>query len=428
MSLSFLPRPARSSLLSLLPRSTCLSCSRRFVRKIASEALKSSKEPLTRCVLIKNLPPTFTVAKLLSLKGFGRPIESVIRRPSSNEVEICYLQPAGAACVVRAAKKGDFVMDGQKLKVEFCRPRPLPVEIIAAVSLRPASRRLLLRLPKCFRTEKALEEEMQRFGEMEQMWMAEDGKKATVTFSDIATALKAGKTLRSEKAWADSNVTFYVQYKHIYPRDPQVYPHTVCLSHLDLAPYQLLSGLKDVLDWKMGEPLVCCSMNKNSAFLKFRDWDAAKIFYDTYNPPGRIQKSWANDETPILSNQVTAAILGASRTLSISNLDIQRIWSGRLREDFGKFGDVIRTFVELEHRRAVVEFADIMHACKAIDHIYNNGSDFSVYAGSKIGFWHRPRSGVTPPVFYLRPMEIGGSTSQLVSKSNMSVESEVSYS
>ncbi|KAF5366268.1 hypothetical protein D9758_005807 [Tetrapyrgos nigripes] len=412
-----LHQPAHSPFFSLFPKPTTSKCLNGFARSIASEAAKP--QWVTRCIRVKNLPSTFTVAKLVTLKGFGRPIESVIILPDSSEREIRYLQNGGAALAVKAAREGDVVLDGQKLEVKLWTPQPLPVEIIAAVALRSASQILWLQPPEHFKTEAALEQEVKRFGEVESIWIDESKGRAQVTFGDIRAAMKACKSLLSEKAWEGCTVSFYSQQERIYPREDgskhQGHPHTVYLSHLppNLASQQLSKSLKDVLDWKYGEPLMRLFINEDGAFLTFRNSDAAKNFYDTYEPAGSTQKSWHRPKPPLLC-QVAAANLGATRTLCIVNFDVQRIWPGRIRVDFSKFGGIVRTEVDAKNRLGFVEFMDILDACKAIEYIRENKGDFSIYAGSKIGFWHntRPRFGRSlQPKFLLRYMEFGGTTS-----------------
>ncbi|KAF5366266.1 hypothetical protein D9758_005805 [Tetrapyrgos nigripes] len=421
--MSFLHPPACSSHLTLLPRSTTARCMKFFLRSMASEAVTSEattswkNKPLTRCVRVKNLPPTFTVTKLLRLKGMSRPIESVYRLPDHNEVEIHYLQPCGATRAVRAASEGNLVIDGQELEVRLCEPQRFPVEIVAGIVLKSASRVLWLRPPEQFKTVMALEEVMKRFGEVEDIWIDESGAKAKVTFSRIGMAMEAWKSLRSDEAWADSNVTFHIEHLQIFPREDNSTTagqhRTVYLSHLplDLDPHQLMKSVEDMIVWRHSEPILSFSMCNNTAFFHFKDSVSAQIFYDAYEPLGGIQKGWSHQDGPPAVSQLTAANLGASRQLSMIGLDVTRIDSRRLRWDFSEFGGVVRAHVDKRNCTALITFADILHACKAIDHIHENPSDFSLYKGAKIMFWHRERPKVgqtTRSLFYLRPMRIGG--------------------
>ncbi|KAF5366290.1 hypothetical protein D9758_005796 [Tetrapyrgos nigripes] len=337
--------PIRFSLLSLPPRPTTPRCSAAFVRTMVSE---SPKPWGTRCILIKNLPSTFDIAKLLGLRGLGRHIESVIRRPESNECEIRYLQNAGALLVVNASERG-LVMDGQKLEVKLLAPQTLPVEIIAAVALRSAHRTLWLRPPEQFKTEIALEQELKRFGKVEIIWIDESKGRAQVTFADIRTAIKAWKSLRSEKAWEGCGVAFRIISGHILPHEEdftsQDHPSNVLLSPIsDL--YQLSETLKDILVWKDGEPLISFHLQSNTAFLKFRNTILAKRFYDACKPPGNILKKWNYKRVPRDTNRINASKLGATRTLILTDLNDTRIESSRLHEDFSKFGSLIKTEVD----------------------------------------------------------------------------------
>ncbi|KAF5369036.1 hypothetical protein D9758_002961 [Tetrapyrgos nigripes] len=383
---------------------TSTRCLAGLARRMATEAPRSP----TRAVLVKNLPPAFSVSKLLALKGVGGPIESIVMPPESNEVKILYVQTGRATGVIKAGEEGALVMDGQTLDVNLTRTEALPVEVVAAIALKSASRKIGLQVPEQFKTETALEAEMKRFGEIERIWIEQGGNKATVTFLNIKDALKAHKALRVEKAWEAHPVHFMSDRMQLLPKkaDSKDGRHSVLLQNLpfDITLPRLLTSLRGILPWSNGEPLMYVSMMENNAFLKFRNSTCSEMFYNTYKPTRRIQKSWPkNNHSPTLS-QVTASKLGATRTLFIRDFNDPRINHERLHKDFNKFGAIVRAYVDVPNRRAWVEFVDILSPCKAIRNIQENSHDYSIYAGARVEFaYHHQLGQMHAP---LRPIKI----------------------
>ncbi|THV04767.1 hypothetical protein K435DRAFT_774303 [Dendrothele bispora CBS 962.96] len=357
----------------------------------------------SRTVVISNVPPTFNMRNFLALKGFGRPIESVIVHPDNKKVEISFLERRSAELLAAAREKNEFALDGHELELEFVKPRPIPVEVIAAIGTREASRKIILNsLPKRDGkegwTEKELEEEMGRYGKVESVWIdPQNGQKATVVFADILQAVKASKTLRIEEAYKDSGVRFYsdVTLKTHLPESGEDGPHSVYLTGLplDITPSRLLKDLNSVLVFERGEPLIRVNMVKNTAFLHFTYPSVAKLFYDSYHPTRGVSKSWAANDGVIHRKHIAAIRLGATRTVYITDFNDPRINFDRLRTDFSKFGRLAHVYTDWDSRRAYVEFTDITSACNAIDHIAENNRNFSIYAGSRISFGKRISHG-----------------------------------
>jgi len=163
-----------------------------FARRMSTETVAKPRFR-SRSVVVSNIPPSFTMRQFLALKGAGRSIESVAVNPEKQQVEINYLFRRGPDPLFASKSKNELVLDGQAFDVQYLDHRPLPVEVIAAIGIKGASRKIIVnQLPKrdAKWTEKDLMEEMSRFGTVENVWLDKAGEKATVTFSDILTAVK----------------------------------------------------------------------------------------------------------------------------------------------------------------------------------------------------------------------------------------------
>ncbi|KAF5368994.1 hypothetical protein D9758_002846 [Tetrapyrgos nigripes] len=397
-AMSLLPS-THSSLLSLFRTPT--RCPRVLCRH------KSS-----RAVVIKNFPSTFTMDRLLTLKGAGRPTELVLRHPENNEVEIRYLHESGAEAVIASASRGELVMDGQKLTADFVRTRALGVQVVAAIGLLKASRTLVFKeLPEQFASKENLLAEMSRFGEVQGVWVG-DGRKVNVTFSDIMTAVEktAYPTGLDKLSPRFSLDPFSIHPERVRAGESRE-SRTVILNGRPVPRItRVLQYLTTLPFWQSVEPLLSLTTFHGSMFLQFSDRERAELFYKSYNPLG-VRKKWAPVGKDYLSGPLVAARMGATRTLLLTYFTHPAITLERVEQDFSQFGELGAAFLNITKcvthhsakgtarygpRQALIEYTHIESACRAIDWIYHNNCSFGIYGGSEITFGFTPDVGKQP--------------------------------
>ncbi|KAF5336301.1 hypothetical protein D9758_014483 [Tetrapyrgos nigripes] len=399
------------------------STSSRCLEQLSNLSLPPKPErPHSRVVLIRNFPPTSTINDFLNLRGTNKPIESVIRYPEYNTVEIRYLEPYATEYIGFLAAQSELVLEGQALRVENLPHRPLPVEALAAIGLRAASRTLVLRNLRAHfsqeRLEKKLKEKLVRhFGKFERIWIREDGETATVTFHNLMTAVKALKTLHAE-GWK-------VHCKEGLPKlrefPDSAFP-TVHLSGLPhgIQPQTVLKNLYDDLSsFPKGDPMRVFT-NKKGAFLVFFAPPYAKKFCDIYQPPPGVTATLTNEGLTPQYAERAARRLGASRTIIIDGFKDPAITFDHIHQDFHPFGRVFYVYMDTEKAHARVVFTNISSSFKAIEDIYENRAKYKDYYGARITFGRHKQMAHYP----LRPIFIRPTVSSTVNSPSVMQEDE----
>ncbi|KAF5343033.1 hypothetical protein D9758_011165 [Tetrapyrgos nigripes] len=355
----------------------------RWLSLSTSKSLASRELPL-RTVVIKNFPPKAITPHYLALRGTGGPIESVKRHKERDRLEIRYLEASSAQYVSTMAQKYPGLrLNHQRLRVGLTRTHRLPVEVVAAIGLRGASRSVRLHNLTNNFTAKELETEFARFGEIDDVWFGRDPKAekphAVVTFCHLMAAVKAYKTARTE-GWT---VSFRKNLPTVFKTSDYEH-HTVFIWFS--SPITVQKLLQDMdFRFRNGDPIRAQVSGKN-AFLTFSDPANAAKFYDSYEHPQATSKNWAiKDRTPRTA-ELAAVKLGASRTLFIDGFTDPRVNFDRLHEDFSKFGEIFYVFADLEKACAKVVFTNMASALKAIENIHENRSNYSVYRGARVTF------------------------------------------
>ncbi|KAF5317468.1 hypothetical protein D9758_018047 [Tetrapyrgos nigripes] len=328
------------------------------------------------------------------------PIESVIKHPD-RQVEIRYLE-ARAADYVRhlAGKRPGLELNGQFFQVKLVGQHRLPIEVIAAIGLRAASRTLVLQNIRENYTAEELEEEMRRFGEVDRVLMDPSGRGATVDFCRLITASQALKTLCKE----DWDVAFRTLIPR--PEDPRNDHLTVLLGNLKSTSLQgLLRDLGSLLQFHNGDPM-SVRMFEKCAFLTFSNAENAREFFNNYKKPKGIIKDWASKIRIKNLHHRAAVKLGASRELRLDGFTDKRVDFARLHQDFSKFGEIYYVFRDWKKDHARIVFTDVISALKAVEDIYENRSNYSVYSGARVTFGHPPAPKGRLHRWHLRPLLI----------------------
>ncbi|CAI5760627.1 unnamed protein product [Candida verbasci] len=140
---------------------------------------------------------------------------------------------------------------------------------------------------------------------------------------------------------------------------------------------------------------------RHVCFITFIDPIAAAQFFAMCQLHGltihnrRIKVGWGKHSGP-LSNALSLAVSnGASRNIYIGNITNFEYYNpGKLRDDFGKFGDIEQINYLQEKNCAFINFVNIANAIKAIDGI----KSFQDYKNLKINFG-KDRCGNLPRQF-----------------------------
>ncbi|KAF5352174.1 hypothetical protein D9758_009206 [Tetrapyrgos nigripes] len=381
---------------SLLPSSTAFSrCPRLF---------SSLTRPPSRVILIKNFPATSTIDDFLSLRGTGKPIESVIRR--KDELQIHYLESDGVKSVRHFSNRDQLVLpDGQVLTTEILHTHRLPVEIIAAIGLRGASRTIAIRDLRGHSKE-VLEQGMERrFGKVERIWVHEDGTHGIVTFSHIRAAMKAQKTLL-EEGWPVNFRPNLPRPERIRLRDSGRPHYAVRLEGIPVGSgaRDILRDLKDILRFQNGDPMRVHTL-RDMADLFFSDPTHAEHFRKFYQPPPGVIAAWSPKDRPPAETDVAAIKLGACRTILIDGFVDPGVTFDRLHRDFSKFGEIFYVYLDPKKAHARIVYTNIASSFKAIDDIYQDRAKYDIYHGARVTFGHIRKN--KKELSHLRPIFIG---------------------
>ncbi|KAF5352175.1 hypothetical protein D9758_009205 [Tetrapyrgos nigripes] len=388
---------------------SCLRhCTRSLLSSFSSSPIclrrlsSSNHHAAARAILIQKFPPTASINDLLSLKGLGHPVESAFRIKHNNDVEIRYLEADSARYVRTFSGRNAIIYGGQLLDIKLLPPRRLPVEIVAAIGLRAASRMVVIRDTRGLTEEKLREELERRFGETERVWVNENDRRAVVTFSHIHEAIKARKTLQDE-GWP-------VNFRDYLPRPPKhsqtgKFPHYgVVMKGVRASPREVLRELDPILNLRNGDPSRVQTFPQGT-LLAFGDSSNADKFTRFYRPPPGVIVDFHPKHAPSLLENA-AIKLGACRTLIMDRFKDPSIDFDRLHRDFSVFGDIFYVYLDHEKAQARVVYTNIASALKAMEDIYENLANlkYSIYNGAQITFGQFPNNrGELSP---LRPLFI----------------------
>ncbi|KAF5352214.1 hypothetical protein D9758_009213 [Tetrapyrgos nigripes] len=377
----------------------------RCARQFSDLSTPQARPPLpSRVIVINNFPSISSVYDFLSLEGTHHPIEYIRRIPQRDQVLIRYLEAASAKYVWYLGNNKKLALDGQLLSIASRVPRRLPVELVAAIGLKGASRMIVIRDRGL--TKEQVEEEMtRRFGEVERIWVG--GKVSIVFFYEMQTAIKAQKTLHDE-GWS---VDFYERLPRRTSskrKDSDPGHQAVLLSGLQNATARtVLRDLDNVLRFQNRDLVrVQCTKSGDAARLIFSDPFNAKQLVKFYKPTSGVHTLLVPATPPPSERERAAIQLGASRTVVIDGYKDPWISFDRLHQDFGKFGDIFYIYKNPEKAHARVVFTDITSSLKIIEHVHENRGEYDVYHGARITFACRLKNAgeISPlrPIF-IRP-------------------------
>ncbi|KAF5343040.1 hypothetical protein D9758_011168 [Tetrapyrgos nigripes] len=451
------------------PSPSLLSTTTRFLLRRHNSHLAVVRQhgPL-RSILVRNLPRKNIDPKtgrsmqerLFALKGMGRPIESTrIFRGRKGNLEndtdtyaiIHFLSPDSAKRVVALGANGrakpqwlkkeekekgkeesvggdGLYLNGRRLSFKLIPSHRLPVEVVAAVGLKSAVRRIIIFMDggkglawtsqekekgrdisiEGLQKELALE----RFGELDSVYFDSE-KCALMRFTHLMSATKALRTLRQE-GWR-VNYSNSASPRSIRPVDE---PHCLRLAPVDSPLPKALRDLESRMDLDQNpwQDILRAHVYNGRLFLHFLKPAHAKAFYDTYEGP--LRKSWDPQQTPPFGFQIHAVHLGASRVLCIDGFTNPGITFDQLHRDFSKLGEIYYVFADWQRACARVVFTNYTTALKAIEDIYENPEKYGIYVGARFTFGdisnlkrysHLRPLKVMPPAVKL-PRQVGEAT------------------
>ncbi|KAG2224339.1 hypothetical protein INT45_006739 [Circinella minor] len=164
-----------------------------------------------RTVYVGNIPSETQVSEIMDHVKVGN-VDSIRPLPEKNCVFITFVDAGAAAQFYHettTTKK--LTVNGTELRVGWGRPSAIPTQIHVALQ-NGASRNVFLgsldNNPATATTEEYLNEQLSRFGPIEQIKLIKDKNIAFVHFLSTSSAIKCVASLPSEKEWSSRRVYY----------------------------------------------------------------------------------------------------------------------------------------------------------------------------------------------------------------------------
>jgi len=166
---------------------------------------------LNRTVYIGGLHADTSYTELLDVVRGGA-VASCKMLPEKNCAFVTFVDPESALSFHHASMSRDgLTIHGQKIKVGWGKPAPIPPTVVAALQ-RAATRNVYLGgIETDTITESKLETDLSQYGTVEKVNIVQDKQIAFVNFTSIQSAVKAVAALRQDPA--------YTKYKINYGKD-----------------------------------------------------------------------------------------------------------------------------------------------------------------------------------------------------------------
>ncbi|KIK68749.1 hypothetical protein GYMLUDRAFT_732810 [Collybiopsis luxurians FD-317 M1] len=329
------------------------------------------RKNLARTVILKQLPPSLQVKQLLPHLPSGR-IHELSPQPD-NSLAIHFLDSRSATHFTQKFQSSPRPDPLKDAAVDYGEPRHVPVQVLAAIGLRNASRvvRVISNNDKDLPSD--LEKDVTEFG-IENLKV--NGRSAVIHFMSIEAAIKALNALRSSETYSGYSVHFGTDRK--FPLSPQFPKTQTCLRltrirkgiTLNELVRRIESGLPD-----LNHELIR-SINYNpkqrKAYINFFDPAIAKIVHHAFNKVddsnSLLSVSWFRSTSSISPSLYSAINAGVSRTLTVSRLrDVRQL--REVLKASAEFGTIISHPYNPSKKTVRIEFADIFSPLKAIERI-----------------------------------------------------------
>ncbi|KAJ6535801.1 hypothetical protein DFH09DRAFT_992720, partial [Mycena vulgaris] len=361
--------------------------------------------PTLRVVRIGNLPPSATVQELLNLVHFG-PIERISFVPQWACIYLTFLEASTAADFFADARRPRLTLDRRQLTVGWGRPSTVPPEVDHAVAKMGASRAVFLGDLEKGLTQIALREELRKFGPIDEIKIVRDENIGFVHFFSVSVAIKVVETLRRDPAWGGKRIAYAAdRCGHVKSQQAVAHQSQAPAAQSLVEPFASSTGAHSTPLPALGNRTVylrnihprtttadLCNVIRGGllesmwheadmgfALVNFIDSAAASTFMQVSTTHGltlhtrRLQVSWGKRANPLSLTLKSAVQGGATRSVYIGKVrDFELFSEGRLKADFGKFGDIERVQLRKEQNCAFVDFTMIWAAILAIDGIKNH--------------------------------------------------------
>ncbi|KAE9396720.1 hypothetical protein BT96DRAFT_98369 [Gymnopus androsaceus JB14] len=292
-----------------------------------------------RSVVFKQLPPSLEVRQVISSLPSGS-IHNIIPKPNDSLV-INFLDPHTASRFTRNFLSLPRAPSIKDVSIEYGSSKPLPVEILAEIGLRSASRVVRVSSNNGKDIPNGLENELKELGAIESFEVNSDARSAVVHFMSIDAAMQALQLLRANKSYDGFSVYFGIDRKANPPRFSRNAQTDLVLTGLPkgITSSEIIRRIQSGLPSLNREAIRSIVFDEKSAkaFINFLEPAAAKIVFDSFNTAktstGGVSVSWsstpANPVNPSLRIAVSA---GVSRTLTVSHLQNVRPASTHLED------------------------------------------------------------------------------------------------
>ncbi|KAI8388585.1 uncharacterized protein BYT42DRAFT_611611 [Radiomyces spectabilis] len=394
----------------------------------------SAGNELSRTIYLGNVTSDISATEILNQVKTG-PVESIRILPEKSCAFLAFVDTGSAQAFYQEHLSRKMTVNGTDLKVGWGKYNPLPSAIQLAVQA-GASRNVYLGHLDDNITETQLQENLSRFGQIDQVKLIREKRIAFVHFLSIASAMKCVTTLPTESAWAGKRVNYGKDRCAYIPKaggtDPSgsygmgfqspfqgaftfdaysgsgsnVNPASAMVS----SAYGMQAGnmmattpmLRTLYLGNVSPDATCedlCNVirggllfqirylqDKHIAFVTFMDPSAAVNVYNQANCNGlvvknrRLKVGWGKPSL-IPANVWVSVQSGASRNIYIGGVE-DSMTEEKLREEFSQFGEIELVNMLKEKNCAFVNFTNILNAMKALTAIKSNPA----YAKYKLNY------------------------------------------
>ncbi|CCG84772.1 protein of unknown function [Taphrina deformans PYCC 5710] len=363
--------------------------------------------PIGRTVYIGNIPENVPADEIISLVRTGT-IESVRFLTDKQCAFISFLDAQSATLFHTDAVIRKLSLREQEIKIGWGKPSSVPVNVQLAVQQSGATRNVYLGNLPHGTSENSLRDELNKFGQIDQIKVVPDKNIGFVHYLNMAAAIKAVQQLPLDPAWAERRVYYgkdrcahvnkqqlSVQQQNqailgsmgIQPMQQQVLSHmgvtynaqtdsnfgnrTVYLGNIH--PETTLEEICNVVRGGLLHHIRYIP-EKHICFVTFVDPNSAIAFFGLSNMQGllihnrRLKIGWGKHSGPLPTQIALAVGAGASRNVYVGNIE-DNLTEEQLKADFSEYGEIELVNALREKSCAFINFTNLSSAIKAIEGI-----------------------------------------------------------
>ncbi|KAI8084681.1 uncharacterized protein BX664DRAFT_366271 [Halteromyces radiatus] len=325
-----------------------------------------------RTIYLGNINKDITPNELLNKVKTGA-VESLRMLPNKNCAFLCFVDPVSAQMFFQDFNSRPLKIQEQEIKVGWGKPTATN-QVIQQAIFSGATRNVYIGQIDDDTTEESLKNDLERFGEIEQVKIVRDKRIAFIHFLSVASALSCVTSLPKELFWTTHRVYFgkdrcassrqimmpHIQQQQLQQQQQQqqqlqnvLAPTMQANNAVDYAQRTIYLGnlpvdttCEDICNGMRGGKLynVRYLKEKNMAFVTFVDPNAAFLAFERGQSVGiaikhrRVKVGWGKSSGIPFHTLMAIQQQGVTRNLYLGGTD--QVTIEQIRKDFSQYGDI----------------------------------------------------------------------------------------